>query len=106
MDSTLNGRFSGVMRFAVGASLSRPVLLHRRLGRRPSWTGKPRWPVLLLGRGALRGTHLRTLPRRQPPTPSQRWNVPTRLSGRHQTDDGAEVLFDYRGYGRAYPIGR
>ena len=23
-----------------------------------------------------------------------------------ETDDGAEVLFDYRGYGRAYPIGR
>jgi hypothetical protein len=22
-----------------------------------------------------------------------------------ETDDGAEVLFDYRGYGRAYPIG-
>ena len=23
-----------------------------------------------------------------------------------ETDDGAEVLFDYRGYGRAYPVGR
>jgi len=23
-----------------------------------------------------------------------------------ETDDGAEVLFDYRGYGRAYPLGR
>jgi hypothetical protein len=23
-----------------------------------------------------------------------------------ETDDGAEVLFDYRGYGRAYPAGR
>jgi len=23
-----------------------------------------------------------------------------------ETDDGAEVIFDYRGYGRAYPIGR
>jgi hypothetical protein len=23
-----------------------------------------------------------------------------------ETDDGPEVLFDYRGYGRAYPIGR
>ena len=23
-----------------------------------------------------------------------------------ETDDGAEVLFDYRGYGRVYPIGR
>jgi hypothetical protein len=23
-----------------------------------------------------------------------------------ETDDGAEILFDYRGYGRAYPIGR
>jgi hypothetical protein len=23
-----------------------------------------------------------------------------------QTDDGAEILFDYRGYGRAYPAGR
>jgi hypothetical protein len=22
-----------------------------------------------------------------------------------ETDDGAEVLFDYRGYGRAYPVG-
>ena len=23
-----------------------------------------------------------------------------------ETDDGAEILFDYRGYGRAYPVGR
>jgi hypothetical protein len=23
-----------------------------------------------------------------------------------ETDDGAEIHFDYRGYGRAYPIGR
>jgi hypothetical protein len=23
-----------------------------------------------------------------------------------ETDDGAEVIFDYRGYGRAYPVGR
>jgi hypothetical protein len=23
-----------------------------------------------------------------------------------ETDDGAEVLFDYQGYGRAYPVGR
>ena len=23
-----------------------------------------------------------------------------------ETDDGAELLFDYRGYGRAYPVGR
>ena len=23
-----------------------------------------------------------------------------------ETDDGASVLFDYRGYGRAYPVGR
>jgi hypothetical protein len=23
-----------------------------------------------------------------------------------ETDDGAEILFDYRGYGRAYPAGR
>ena len=23
-----------------------------------------------------------------------------------ETVDGAEVLFDYRGYGRAYPVGR
>jgi len=23
-----------------------------------------------------------------------------------ETDDGAEVLFDYRGYGRAYPVSR
>jgi hypothetical protein len=23
-----------------------------------------------------------------------------------ETDDGAEVLFDYRGYGRAFPVGR
>jgi len=23
-----------------------------------------------------------------------------------ETDDGAEVLFDHRGYGRAYPVGR
>jgi hypothetical protein len=23
-----------------------------------------------------------------------------------ETDDGAQVLFDYRGYGRAYPVGR
>jgi hypothetical protein len=23
-----------------------------------------------------------------------------------ETDDGAEVLFDYRGYGRAYPVGK
>lgn len=23
-----------------------------------------------------------------------------------ETEDGAEILFDYRGYGRAYPVGR
>ena len=23
-----------------------------------------------------------------------------------ETDDGVEILFDYRGYGRAYPVGR
>jgi hypothetical protein len=28
------------------------------------------------------------------------------LQGVIETDDGAEVLFDYRGYGRAYPEGR
>jgi hypothetical protein len=50
--------------------------------------------------------HLRTVPRCQPPTPSQRWNVPARLSGGHRDRRGAEVLFDYRSYGRAYPVGR
>ena len=84
MASTLNGRLSTVMRCAVGASVSCPVLLYRRLGRRPSWTGKPRVPVLLLGLGTLRGTHLGTVPRRQPPTPSQRWNFRTQLSGRNR----------------------
>ena len=28
------------------------------------------------------------------------------LQGVIETDDGAEVLFDYKGYGRAYPTGR
>jgi hypothetical protein len=28
------------------------------------------------------------------------------LQGIIETDDGAQVLFDYRGYGRAYPVGR
>jgi hypothetical protein len=28
------------------------------------------------------------------------------LQGFIETDDGAEDLFDYRGYGRAYPVGR
>jgi hypothetical protein len=28
------------------------------------------------------------------------------IQGVIETDDGAEVLFDYKGYGRAYPVGR
>jgi hypothetical protein len=28
------------------------------------------------------------------------------MQGVIETEDGAEVLFDYRGYGRAYPVGR
>ena len=28
------------------------------------------------------------------------------FQGGIETDDGAEVLFDYRSYGRAYPVGR
>jgi hypothetical protein len=35
----------------------------------------------------------------------QRRHLPTRFQGVIETDDGAEVL-DYRGYGRAYPVGR
>jgi Transposase DDE domain len=45
---------------------------------------KRRRSVLLLGRGVLRGMYLRAVQRRQPPTPSQRWNVSARLPGRHQ----------------------
>src|SRR5215212_7973197 len=50
--------------------------------------------------------YLRAVPRRQPPTPSQRWNVPARLPGRHRDRRRGGDLFDYRGYGRAYPVGQ
>src|SRR5918995_6876561 len=63
-------------------------------------------PVLLLCRRPLRGTHRRTLQRRKPPLPPQRRHLPARLPGRHRDRRRAEVLFDYRGYGRAYPAGK
>jgi hypothetical protein len=63
-------------------------------------------PVLLLGRGTLRGTHLRTVPRRQPPNRRSDGTFLPDFQGVIETDDGAEILFDYRGYGRAYPAGR
>ena len=28
------------------------------------------------------------------------------IQGVIQTDDGATIMFDYQGYGRAYPVGR
>src|SRR5215216_8090679 len=41
-------------------------------------------PVLLLGRGALRGAYRGALPRREPPPPPQRRHLPARLPGCHR----------------------
>jgi hypothetical protein len=46
---------SGKMCFAVGASVSRPVLLYRRLRRRPSWTGNPECQFFFLAEGRCEG---------------------------------------------------
>ena len=44
--------------------------------------------------------------RRQPPAAPDRPHVRDGAQGFIETDDGATVIFDYKGYGRSYPTGR
>src|SRR5215217_3895001 len=62
-------------------------------------------PALLLGRGTLRGGASQGASE-APITLIAVVMVPSDFQGVIETDAGAEVLFDYRGYGRAYPVGR
>jgi hypothetical protein len=95
-------RLCGVKCCTIGTSLPRPILiLRKRVGRGPgSESAEGRFFFLAEGRisGLFRGAN----------HPSRRGDgtfLPD-FQGVIETDDGAEVLFDYQGYGRAYPVGR
>ena len=53
----------------------------------------------------MRGGDHRAVPGDEPPVAQGRRNVRPGLPGVIETDDGAALLFDMRGYGRAYPKG-
>ena len=55
----------------------------------------------------MRGLDQWSLPRRElPASPDRSRTVPPRLRAVIDTDDGATIMFEWHGYGRAYPPGR
>ncbi len=55
----------------------------------------------------MRGLDQWSLPRRElPASPDRIRTVPPRLRAVIDTDDGATIMFEWHGYGRAYPPGR
>jgi hypothetical protein len=92
------------MHCAVGPSQSCEVHLLGSLGRRPG-PDNPECQLFFLAEGHCEGRLSGGFRAANHPHRRSDGTFVPDFQGVIETDDGAEVLFDYRGYGRAYPAG-
>jgi hypothetical protein len=106
MDSTLKGRLSGVMRCAVKPLYRVQFSYSAGWGADLAGPENPECQFFFLAEGHCEGRISGQFPGANHPHRRSDGTFLPNFQGVIETDDGAEVLFDHRGYGRAYPIGR